>query len=834
MNCLARSAPVLRNPPEGAEMLRSIPDHVPMPDLRLRGAPPAAIHAYRNADGSRAALIARFETATGKRMSQYTVWKLPDGRLEWCSTGLPDARPLYRLPEMLAEPERTVLISEGEKCADAAARFPNYASVTWMGGSNALSRTDLLPLAGRHVIILPDHDEPGRKVAAQLQQSLREQRAASVRTLDIARLATECGMEPVRGFDIADAIAHGLDEARFEALLAMPGMLTEPDPAPADPDAGTQDDPPADLVLREVLGRFGIRAEDIPGVFSLSVDGVVRHDIDRNGRPVDVYAGSPLVNLGRTRATGVGWGYRVALRTPDGEWPILTIPAHLLAGDGRALREILARAGAILPQSPAGRQALAEYIGYASGGPILDLATRPGWHGDSFVLPDRIVSPSGGTEVQLDMGGRQHFLAQSGTMAGWQELARHAGHNSRLALAISAALAAPLLTPLNRSGFGMHFFGQSSRGKTTLLTVAGSVWGGGGNDGFVRNWRVTDNGAEGLLADHNDLVLPLDELTTVAPETAANLYYLLANGHGKVRATREGEARAAIQSRVLVLSSGENSAAQQIGLARGKVRMTGGLAVRMLDIPIEHAPGESFEDLAGFAGAADLAETMSTLARTHYGHAGPAFVQAIIERKAQVIGEVGNALSTLIDDMAGPDDDPQVRRVAAQFGLVAAAGDLAISAGILPWEPDAASLAAVTCFKAWKENRGGGNSQEERDALANLKSFFEAHGRARFERIRTNADPNPEAVAVRIDEAAIRDRCGYRVEAERAGTVFYVLPEAFRREICAGHNPDLVIRIARTHGALIPGENGRPQKKVRLPDYPQGTRVYALRPDLLP
>ena len=407
---------------------------------------------------------------------------------------------------------------------------------------------------------------------------------------------------------------------------------------------------------------------------------MIKYDADRNGRETEIYAGSPLVVLGRTRAQRDGWGYRVALRTPAGEWPTLTIPAHLLAGDGRELREVLARAGAILPQSRNGRQALAEYIGYASGGPILEIATRPGWHGDSFVLPDRIIGPVGADEIQLDMGDKQHFLAQAGSMAGWQELARHAEHNSRAAFVICAALAAPLLGLLSRSGFGVHLFGQSSRGKTTLLTLAGSVW-GGGNDGFVRNWRVTSNGAEELLSDHNDLLLPLDELTTVAPEIAAELYYLLANGHGKTRATREGEARAATQSRALVLSSGENSAAQQIGLARGRVRLTGGLAVRMIDVPVEHAPGESFEDLAGFGSAGELAEAISTLARSHYGHAGPAFVQVIVGKRAQVIEAVERDIALFVNHLTAPGDDPQVHRVAARFGLIAAAGRSAVARG---------------------------------------------------------------------------------------------------------------------------------------------------------
>lgn len=339
---------------------------------------------------------------------------------------------------------------------------------------------------------------------------------------------------------------------------------------------------------------------------------------------------------------------------------------------------------------------------------------------------------------------------------------------------------------------------------------------------------------EGLLADHNDLLLPLDELTTVAPETAVQINYLLANGQGKTRATKDGNARAAMQSWVLVLSSGENSFKQQIGLARGKTRMTGGLAVRMIDIPIEYEPGESFENLSGFASAGHLAEQMATSAKTHYGHAGPAFVRAIIDRKAEAISAAEEFIERLVTETAQPGDDPQVRRAALQFGLVAAAGELAISARILPWKSEAAFEAATTCFNAWKAYRGGGTSHEEREAMSHLKAFFELHGRTRFERILGSADQNADDLTARSDDHAVRDRCRFRIETDGEGAIFYVLPEAFRREVCGGHSPDLIVRIARTHGALIEGEGGRPQKKQRLPDYPNGTRVYALRPDLLP
>ena len=145
-----------------------------------------------------------------------------------------------------------MLVSEGKKCADDAAGFDNYASVTRMGGCNALSQTDLTPLARRDVIILPDHDELGQAAATQLEHRLREVGAASIRRLDIVRLAENCGLKAVAKFDMADAIAAGLDTARFDNLLAMPGMLIDVVAKAAQP-AGDFAPLPEDPVQCEIL-----------------------------------------------------------------------------------------------------------------------------------------------------------------------------------------------------------------------------------------------------------------------------------------------------------------------------------------------------------------------------------------------------------------------------------------------------------------------------------------------------------------------------------------------------------------------------------------------------
>src|SRR5260370_40325691 len=85
--------------------------------------------------------------------------------------------------------------------------------------------------------------------------------------------------------------------------------------------------------------------------------------------------------------------------------------------------------------------------------------------------------------------------------------------------------------------------------------MAASVW-GGGSAGYVRSWRATSNGLEGVALAHCDALLCLDELSQVLAREAGEVAYMLGNGSGKSRSTREGLARQAAQWRGLCFSLG--------------------------------------------------------------------------------------------------------------------------------------------------------------------------------------------------------------------------------------------------------------------------------------
>lgn len=137
--------------------------------------------------------------------------------------------------------------------------------------------------------------------------------------------------------------------------------------------------------------------------------------------------------------------------------------------------------------------------------------------------------------------------------------------------------------------------------------------------------------------------------------------------------------------------------------------------------------------------------------------------------------------------------------------------------GLTGWETGEATAAVGKCFGCWLDAFGGTGNREERALLAHVKGFFEQHGASRFEAIDSDEDKR------------VINRAGfYRADAEDP-TEYLVLPEAFRQEVCGGFDNKGAIQTLLGAGWLIPGSDGKPTQKPRLPGMGP-TRVYVFGP----
>ncbi len=519
-------------------------------------------------------------------------------------------------------------------------------------------------------------------------------------------------------------------------------------------------------------------------------------------------------------ADGEDWGRLLVVTDRDGRRHEWAMPMQMLAADGAIYRERLLSLGLELAPGSFARKALHEYIATARPKDRARCVSRIGWHDRAFILPDATYGDTKGEHVLLQTGtGGSHAFRVAGSLEDWQDqIGRWCVGNSRLVFAVSAAFAAPLLYLADAESGGFNLIGPSQIGKTTALRVAGSVWGGGGINGFLKTWRATSNGLEGTAKDHCDVLLCLDEMSQVDGREAGQVAYMLANGEGKQRARRDGSGRPPAQWRSLFLSSGEIGLADKMAEA-GKLT-TAGQEVRLADLPADAGVALGlFEALHDFPSPDAFARHLREATRRYYGEPARAFLKQLtaVEENARA-DAITKARDRFIAPHVPPGASGQVISVAARFGLIAAAGELATEMKIVPWPQGEATRAAETCLMAWLERRGGAGATEVEKGIAKVRLFLEKHGDSRFEYV--------------SDDSGLRfpspfNRAGFQKENKDGSLEYFVLPGVWRSEVCAGFDHQAMARAMAARGLLLPSADGRMTRKERV-GRPDTVWVYRI------
>jgi hypothetical protein len=216
----SKPVPIVPVPPDAPQCTWQHPKH---------GAP-VAQWPYHDGEGRLVGYAARVEYdradgSRGKDVLPIAYCRIEqDGghRHGWRARALPSPRPLYRLPELIADPAAPVVVTEGEKKADLVpSLFPGHVGTTSMGGAGAAKLSDWTPLAGCRVIIWPDHDQPGRRYADDVAALVTAAGAVSVAIVAMPGDWAE-------GWDIADPLPDGVPPDALAGLLQSAVPWTQP------------------------------------------------------------------------------------------------------------------------------------------------------------------------------------------------------------------------------------------------------------------------------------------------------------------------------------------------------------------------------------------------------------------------------------------------------------------------------------------------------------------------------------------------------------------------------------------------------------------------------
>lgn len=167
---------------------------------------------YFSADGKLIAAVLRYDPP-GRR-KEFRPYNPITGKY-----APPDPRPLYNQPGMIKA--QTVILVEGEKCAQALIDVGICATTAMHGANAPVDKTDWSPLKHRTVLIWPDQDKPGWAYAEKAAQAVLAAGASACFIL-------QPPADKPEGWDAADALAEGFDVPGFlvagERLPVTPGF----------------------------------------------------------------------------------------------------------------------------------------------------------------------------------------------------------------------------------------------------------------------------------------------------------------------------------------------------------------------------------------------------------------------------------------------------------------------------------------------------------------------------------------------------------------------------------------------------------------------------------
>ncbi|MFE4311528.1 DUF927 domain-containing protein [Streptomyces sp. NPDC056891] len=497
---------------------------------------------------------------------------------------------------------------------------------------------------------------------------------------------------PYSKFGAFALLNHGGDHKAAARDLARQGygsrppapVQSAPAPAPAPaPEPAPSAEAEQDDQTPEERAPDDPRGYDYAGAFGLPDTVRTPYDYRLTGRGVEVLSTSGENWLRVTFAPIV---VTATFEDPEGDqyvelsWidrslgrprRISRIVSRETAKRGRKLIETLGSSGfpAVEGDARAVERWLAEFEANNVGRiPSEQLARWLGWQDDGTF----VCSPEDGIKVDVpfeEQRGPARAHARKGTLEDWRATVEQLADYPVPRVAVAAALAAPLLKPLGLNSFTLDISSRSTKGKTTALQCALSVWADPSEHASaMSNWRTTLYAIEKRLNLVRGLVTVFDETMAVTDDSLIDeVLYQLPMNHGKARSG--GAFGNMLPWETILLSSGERPALS--------FTTSQGAAARILGTTI--AP---FGDGGGTVAAAAREGVLA-----NHGHAGPEFIRYVLGGLAKPNGpdKLKEHHRTLVDEFRGGGD--MTNRRAPMVAVLVLAEALACHAGLLPYEP---------------------------------------------------------------------------------------------------------------------------------------------------
>lgn len=330
---------------------------------------------------------------------------------------------------------------------------------------------------------------------------------------------------------------------------------------------------------------------------------------------------------------------------------------------------------------------------------------RSGWYGDGLVTRyGEFNDEDHEVEYWFDRTSPSFVKRlKKGKLKGYiKALERPLSKSNYLVFALAAALAPALADRIGRpNGYGFNFSGVSSTGKTLSLRVCLSAV-SRAHDTDLTSFNDTTGYLLEQLPTFGVLAVPFTDLKATREkgrDLCHKLQTIVFGAHDGAQ-RRQMKSGAKPQPRFFISLFNSEQPLAEI-FAKAGVPFEGGDAVRLIDIPVPDATG-IFDLLQESDNASEYAAETENAIAEDYGVLFPEWVAHLSGRPIGKLKSLVDELEKRFLDALAPLN-PLERRMAKSFAMVAIAGHIAATQGLLPVPPGRLPTCCLELFQRARE-----------------------------------------------------------------------------------------------------------------------------------
>ena len=327
------------------------------------------------------------------------------------------------------------------------------------------------------------------------------------------------------------------------------------------------------------------------------------------------------------------------------------------------------------------------------------LSSQTGWYKSPderycYILPDSSFGVEYYSVIYKQDIGDNKKLPYIGNIDEYVILLDLCKYSPPAILTVGVALASFCLFPFSAETFGIHLYGDSSIGKSTLARVAGGII---GNPSEYIPWKTTEGGIEEACYTHRDRILVFDEAKLIAnnrlkiAQRISDLSYFICAGQTKKRLksyNRDNDLYVG-DWELTFISTGEFGIienAEETGHLKD-----GGEKLRFIDVPAQMSEKYGiFSKLPdGYNDSKNLINDIDNILLNNYGTLGREFIKSLASALNEDADNLRQNFNTQYEYFCNNIDVSAVggysQRFLSRFAFTYATLMLAASWQLVPW-----------------------------------------------------------------------------------------------------------------------------------------------------